>query len=139
MYDLIVSPQGRTLAGLRGPSGIQLYSPKVQEFESALNKYLRYDAGISAPVRELAILITAREMNSQFEWGIHERTARKEGLDSRTIDVVKFRRNTDGLTEKEAVIIELGRQMFGQKKVTSETYARALKIFGARGLVTWFP
>ena len=48
---------------------------------------------------------------------------------------MKFRRNTDGLTEKEAVIIELGRQMFGQKKVTSETYARALKIFGARGLV----
>jgi len=33
------------------------------------------------------------------------------------------------------VVIELGRQMFEEKKVDSETYARALKLFGPRGLV----
>jgi hypothetical protein len=35
----------------------------------------------------------------------------------------------------DAVVIELGRQMFQQKKVDSETYARALKLFGPRELV----
>jgi 4-carboxymuconolactone decarboxylase len=135
MYDMILNPKTRTLVGLRGPLGIQLYSPRVAELEHELNDYLRYQAGFSGPVRELAIIVTAREMNSQFEWGIHERMARKEGLDLRTIDVVKFRKSTVDLPEKEAVIIELGRQMFREKKVTSETYSHALKIFGQRGLV----
>jgi 4-carboxymuconolactone decarboxylase len=135
VYDMVVNPNTRTLAGLRGPLGIQLYSPKVAELEHELNDYLRYQAGFSGTVRELAILITAREFNNQFEWGIHERVARQEGLDPKIIDVVKFRKSTAGLPEKETVIIELGRQMFGQKTVTAETYARALKLFGPRGLV----
>ena len=135
VYDMILDPKTRTLAGLRGPLGIQLYSPKVAHLEHELNDYLRYQSGFSGQVRELAILITAREANSQFEWGIHERVARKEGLDPKIIDVVKFRQSTVGLPEKEAVIIELGRQMFGQKRVTSDLYARALKLFGPRGLV----
>jgi 4-carboxymuconolactone decarboxylase len=76
---MIVNPNTRTLAGLRGPLGIQLYSPKVAQLEHETNDYLRYQTGFSGPIRELAILITAREWNNQFEWGIHERQARKEG------------------------------------------------------------
>ena len=35
----------------------------------------------------------------------------------------------------DAVIIQFGRQLFSQKKVNSETFARALKIFGPKRLV----
>ena len=134
-YDDIVSPNNPTLAGLRGPAGIMLNDPKLAELERALNQYLRYGSGLNGRVRELAILVTAREAHSQFEWAAHEPQALKEGLDQKTIEIVKYGRSSKGLPEMDAVVIELGRQMFGQKKVDSETYASALKLFGPRGLV----
>src|SRR5215813_6448978 len=43
MYDRGTTP-GATIAGLQGPAGIQLYSPKTAAQTSALNRYLRYEA-----------------------------------------------------------------------------------------------
>ena len=51
------------------------------------------------------------------------------------IDVVKHRKSPAGLAESDAAIIALGREMFGAKKVSPATFARALKQFGAKSLV----
>jgi 4-carboxymuconolactone decarboxylase len=134
-YEKIFGPGGHSLAGLRGPSGIRMYSPKVAELEYTLNQYLRYESGLSGPIRELTILVTAREMENQFEWTAHEPQGLKDGLSQATIDVVKYRRGVEGLPETEAVIIRLGRQIFAKKKVDSDVFARALKIFGPKQLV----
>jgi 4-carboxymuconolactone decarboxylase len=135
MCDVILNPKTNTFLGLKGPLGIQLYSPPVAKLDLEMNEYLRFHAGFGARVRELAILVTAREADSQFEWGIHEEVALKEGLEQKLIDVVKYRKVVSGLPEMEAVVIQLGRQMLGKKKVSAELFARALKLFGARGLV----
>ena len=100
-YDRGMTP-GATIAGLQGPAGIQLYSPKTAAHASALNRYLRFEAGFTAHVREVAILITAREMDSQFEWVAHEPEALKEGVPQQVIDVIKYRRSTEGLDETDA-------------------------------------
>lgn len=135
LYDEAVSQNGRNIVGLRGPTGIRLYSPTAGALQRELNQYLRFEAGISGPMRELAILVTARETNSQFEWAAHQPVALGEGVSERTIDVVKFRKSTAGLPEVEAVVIQLGREIFGEKKVAPDTFARALKLCGSRGLV----
>jgi 4-carboxymuconolactone decarboxylase len=135
LYDQASSQDGRNIVGLRGPTGIRLYSPKVGELQVELNQYLRFEAGIPGPMRELAILVTARETNSQFEWAAHQPVALREGLGQAAIDVVKYRKSTAGLPEAEAVVIQLGRQIFGDKKVSPDIFARALKVFGDRGLV----
>ena len=122
-YDRGMTP-GATIAGLQGPAGIQLYSPKTAAASSGLNRYLRFEAGFTAHVREVAILITAREMDSQFEWVAHEPEALKEGVPQQVIDVIKFRRSTEGLDETDALIIELGRQLWRDHKVKSETFAK---------------
>ena len=135
IYDKVVGPGSRTLAGLQGPAGINLQSPELAKREKELNGYLRFESGLSGTIRELAILVTAREMNSQFEWAAHEPVALEEGLSQETIDVVKYRKDAAELPETEAVIIQFGREMFCQEKVTSETFACALKIFGRKQLV----
>src|SRR5262249_19087993 len=83
---------GASIAGLQGPSGGQLYSPKAAEHLTALNRYLRFQAGLSPRTREIAILVTAREMDSQFEWVAHEPEALKEGVPPIVIDVIKHRK-----------------------------------------------
>jgi 4-carboxymuconolactone decarboxylase len=135
IYDYFADPAGGTYVGLRGPGGIRLYSPRLLERVQALNRYLRRDAGIDTRVRELAILVTARELDSQFEWTAHEPEALKAGVSPDIVDMVKYRRPVGGVDEIDAVIIELGRQMFGARRVTSETFARALALFGPRKLV----
>ena len=133
-YDVSVG-DSRSLAGLQGPTGIRLYSPRLAEALRASNQYLRYDTELGRRLSELAILVTAREMDQQFEWTAHEPEALRVGLEQQIIDVVKYHKPLDGLGEKEAVIIQLGREVFGKRKVTSDTFARALKLFGKKTLV----
>ena len=133
-YDRGTTP-GATIAGLQGPSGIQLYSLKTAEHAQALNRYLRFEAGFTPRVREIAILTTAREMDSQFEWVAHEPEALKEGVEPTVVDVIKHRRSTAGLDETAATVIELGRQIFRDHKVTSQIFAKAKALFGPHKLV----
>jgi 4-carboxymuconolactone decarboxylase len=133
-YDRVAAP-GASIVGLQGPSGIGLYSPKAAEHARALNRYLRFEAGLLPRVREIAILTTAREMDSQFEWAAHEPEARKEGVEGRVIDIIKHRMPTAGLAETDAAVIELGRQIFRDHEVTSETFAKAKALFGPNKLV----
>jgi len=101
----------------------------------AVNQYLRYETALERRLTELAILVTARELDNQFEWTAHEPVALKEGLDPEVIDVVKYRKPTSGLGTKEALIICLGRKLFRERKVDPETFAHALEVFGPRGIV----
>jgi 4-carboxymuconolactone decarboxylase len=135
IYDSLADPQGASLRGLRGPGGIHLHSPALARHTRPLNHYLRHEAGLGGRLRELAILVTARELDSQFEWAAHEAEALREGLSSELIDTIKHRRDTAGLDETDAVVIELGREIFTARQVGSATFARALAQFGRRQLV----
>ncbi|MGE5271415.1 MAG: carboxymuconolactone decarboxylase family protein [Thiohalocapsa sp.] len=135
VWDSLADPQGGTLRGLRGPGGIGLHSPELARHSRPLNRYLRYDSGLGGRVRELAILATARAVDSRFEWAAHEEEARREGIAPDIIETVRHRRSTTGLAEADAVVIDLAREIFTARKVSSETFARALRQFGRRPLV----
>ena len=135
-YDRANTP-GKTIVGLRGPAGIRLYSPKTTEAHDTINQYLRFKAGFDAKLREIAILTVAREMDSQFEWAAHEPEALRTGVPAETIDVIKYRKSTldAGLSETDAAVIEFGRQLFRDHKVTSAAFARVRALFGPGQLV----
>ncbi|MES2188471.1 MAG: hypothetical protein V4505_28225 [Pseudomonadota bacterium] len=123
------------IAGLQGPAGIQLQSPDIAPHLSALNSYLRFKAGFTGRVREVAILATAREMDSQFEWVAHEAEALKEGVPAEAVDAIKYRRPTDGLAEEDALVIGLARQLWRDHRVDSEMFARLRQRYSQRQLI----
>ena len=135
IYESLANPSGASLRGLRGPGGIHLHSPQLALHTRALNRYLRYEAGLGGRLRELAILVTARELDSQFEWAAHEEEARREGLPPDVIEIIRQRRDTAALGEADRVVIELGREIFSARKVSPATFARALALFGRQKLV----
>jgi 4-carboxymuconolactone decarboxylase len=132
-YDRASTP-GKTIVGLRGPAGIHLYSPHTIEAHNVMNQYLRYQC-FDAKTREVAILTVAREMDSRFEWAAHEPEALKEGVPQEVIDIIKYRKSTQDLDETFAAIIELGRQIFRDHRVTSEAFARVKALFPPNKLV----
>lgn len=120
----------RSIARLQGPAGIRLHSPRSRELE-----YLRYETDLGRRLTELAILVTAREMDQQFEWTLHEREALAEGLEAEIIDLVRFRRPAEGLGDKEATIVRVGRELFQSHRLSQEVFAQALSLFGTKTLV----
>jgi 4-carboxymuconolactone decarboxylase len=135
LYDSVLDPKRPTLAGFQGPAGIWLHSPKVGEPIREFNRILRNEVALEPRLRELAILVTARELDQQFEWTAHEPAALKEGLEPAIIDAVKHRRPASGLGPREAAIVRFGRELIGERKVSSETYAETVKLFGETGVV----
>ena len=135
VYDSVLDPRRPTLAGFQGPAGIWLHSPRVGEPFREMNRILRNEVPLEPRLRELAILVTAREFDSQFEWTAHEPVALKEGLDPRVLDTVKFRRAVSEVPEKEAAIIAFGRELFRDRKVRAETYAEMVRVFGQTAVV----
>ena len=95
----------------------------------------RWESPVGRPLLELAILITAREHDAPFEWSLHEMEAVAVGLGPDVIDVVRHREALSGLGERDAVIIQAGREMYGEHHLTPETYRRAVDLFGEANFV----
>lgn len=135
LFDAHQRGGGHTLRGLRGPGGIKLHSPALAKCARPVGRYLRVEAGFSGRVREVAILITARCCDSQFEWAAHEGEALRQGVPRETVEAIRLGKPVDGLDASDALIITLGREAFQVRKVSSETYRHAVAEFGTRGLV----
>ena len=114
---------GRTLAPYgTGPGQIALTQTG--------GKYL--DIMVGKPLRALALLVTARELDQQVVWTETEPEARELGLNPRAIEVVRDRKPTTGLPEKEAMVIQMGRELLSVHHVSPETYVKAVDLFGER-------
>ena len=95
-YDVIVNPDSRYASGPRGPVAMWLYSPLMAEHIFPASTYLRYGTEKDQRLTELAILTTAREVRSQYEWSAHEPLGLEAGLEPEIIELVKRRGALDG-------------------------------------------
>jgi 4-carboxymuconolactone decarboxylase len=118
---------------------LRFYSPKLAESMSATHYYLKYETGLPDRLVEIAVLVTARELANPYEWTQWESFGRKQGdprsVEPAIIDLIKYEKPMVGLGENETAVIEFGRELFGQRKVSPETFARVLRLFGRRGTV----
>jgi 4-carboxymuconolactone decarboxylase len=133
VYDHVAGGAGK-IASATGPASIELYSPGAAESLRTLNEYLRRPGNLLGnPITELAILVAAREGDSQYIWSAHEPAALKAGLAQPVIDAVKYNKDAAGFGEKETTVIRLGRQVLREHKLDSGTFAKAVELFGKQG------
>src|ERR1700730_7797516 len=119
LYSRQLAPEGT------GPGQIARHGGGLRSLETSVGPRLM----------ALAILVTARAHDAQYEWTVNEIAAIEKGLEPAIIDIVRSRKPLTGLVEKEAALVEFGRELFGKHNVSAETYARALKAFGETDLV----
>jgi alkylhydroperoxidase family enzyme len=96
---------------------------------------LRFSGPLGRRLTELAILTTAREHDQPYEWALHELDALAVGVDEVLIDVVRHRKPFTGVGDPEAIILEVGRELFTTRRLGPDTYARALATLGKTNLV----
>jgi 4-carboxymuconolactone decarboxylase len=114
-----------------GPNHVTIYSPRERD--------LGIPTGEKSPVGpryfQLAVLITAREIDQQYEWSAHEPAGRRQGLEQAVIDVVKYNRDVAGLSDKDATVITFGRALFREHRVSSELWEKMVSHFGRQHTV----
>ena len=114
-----------------GPTHVTVYSPRELD--------LGIPSGEKSPVGpryfQLAVLITAREIDQQYEWSSHELAGRRQGLEQSVIDVVKYNRDVAGLSDKDATVITFGRALFREHRVSSELWEKMVSHFGRQRTV----
>ena len=66
---------------------------------------LRFSGPVGRPLTEVAILITAREIDQLYEWAMHELDGLAVGVDEVLIDIIRHREPLDGVGGSEAVIM----------------------------------
>jgi hypothetical protein len=117
-----------------GPGHLTSYSPKIGEGLGPLGRYLGVPRGDDFPLGgrffQLIVLLTAREIDQQYEWSAHEPAGLRAGLEQSVIDVVKYDRDVKGLAEKDATLIRFFRALLREHKVSSELWAKQIEHFG---------
>jgi 4-carboxymuconolactone decarboxylase len=118
-----------------------MHSPEVAKAMFDVRRKVRYGSAKDQRLTELTIISTAREIDSQYIYTAHEPAARNAGLEQEIIDIVRFQVpldqvvETDGLGEREKAIIQFAREVINEEKVSSETFAKAIELFGNEGVM----
>jgi 4-carboxymuconolactone decarboxylase len=118
-----------------GPFNAWMRSPDLGNRLQNVGEYIRYKTSLPLHLNEFAILITAREWTSQYEWYAHYPLAIKAGLDAKVADELALGKRPSAMSDDEAAVYEFCIQLHRTRKVDDATYNRALALFGERGVV----
>lgn len=107
-----------------------LNSLDLGEHVARLGEYLRFESSLDPVKRETAILGTAREINSQYEWTHHEHVARQVGVRPELIEAIKSKQALVELSPDDRAIIQVAKDMVHHRTVGEETFQTILRLLG---------
>ena len=129
--DIASSPRG----GVRGPFKVLIHSPDLCDRVQRLGAFVRYDCSVPQKLREMAILVTARHLDAEYEWSAHEPHARSAGLDGDIIEAIRNRQRPTFNQAAEEIVYDFTTELQKTNRVGDETFARAAAELGDRGVV----
>jgi 4-carboxymuconolactone decarboxylase len=118
-----------------GPGSVMIHVPKAHRWATGLNHYLRDESSLPKKVQELAMLVTARELDCQHIWNAHAGSARKAGVPGALVDALRDRKELPALATDESAVVNFGREFFGTRRVSRGGFQAALEQFGRQGVV----
>jgi len=124
-FDTLVASRG-SVPDI-GPVAIMINSPELATRDDEIT--------LEAPVRELAMILTDRELDCQFIWNAHSGFARTAGVPDKLSDDLRDKEQLTGLPDKESAVINYGREFFRTHRVSQATFDAPQAQFGTLGLV----
>src|SRR5260221_4503823 len=74
--EIAAGPRGE----MRGPFLALIHNAELARGIQRLGEHLRFHNKLPMATLEIAVLVTARRWNCQYEWFMHDRIARKAGV-----------------------------------------------------------
>jgi 4-carboxymuconolactone decarboxylase len=129
--ELIAGPRGAVF----GPFIPLLRSPELMNRLQKVGEYLRYQSSLETRINEFVMLIVSRQWTQQFEWCMHRPLALKAGVPEAVLDALAEGRRPPDMTEQEEAAYDLCDELDRTRGVSDATYARAVELFGERGVL----
>jgi 4-carboxymuconolactone decarboxylase len=124
---------GRVQRG--GPFNAWMRSPELGTRLQAVGEYVRFKTSMPQRLNELAILITAREWTSQYEWYAHHALAMKAGLDPAIADDIAAGKRPAAMKDDEAAVYDFCIELHRAKKVSDASFQRVKALLGEQGVI----
>ena len=133
IYDQIRRDRNTAEVGLQFRA--LLNNPQAAGYLTSMGAQLRFQSAIPETLKELTIILVAREWNSDIEWTGHAVLASRAGVGEASIESIRTRQTTAVLTGQEATVARFVLEMLQNKDVSDGTFAAAQDILGVRGVV----
>lgn len=132
MYDAIMSGPRHSM---EGPFNAWLRSPVLGTRLQAVGEYLRFNTSVPHKLNEFAILITAVEWSSGFEWYAHHPLALKAGLEPEVAEQLRRGERPTEMTQDETVVYDFVTQLHRQHQVGDKAFGSAKALLGEQGVM----
>ncbi len=133
IFDML--PARRPSGDVAGPLAWPAYNPEVAKALLDLHNAAVASDEFDAYIRELAIMVACRETNYHLEWNGHKSAALQAGISEELLDIINTNQSLSGVSDRDATVIHLGRQLYRDKAVDSVTFAKAVDYFGKKGVM----
>lgn len=118
-----------------GPWIALLRSPELMTRTRGLSDYLRFESVVPGWLRELVILMTARQWGQSYEWNAHYPIAIDEGLSAEMAHAIAEGRRPENMVEEEEILYDFCTELQRNHSVSDATYERAVARFGEQGVI----
>lgn len=128
-YDEIAGSRGKVEGG---PFGILLNSPELARRAAHLGAFVRYEAPMPARQRHLIALIASRGTECQYEFSVHARLAREQGIPAEAVAALARgeRPSTADLDGLELCVVDFARELAYDHTVSDATFQVLLDHVG---------
>lgn len=120
---------------VRGPFRVWLHSPEMCERAESLGAFARFDCSLPKHLRELSLLMAARNWDAQYSWNAHVHQAIEAGIPEEAVRAVAEKREAVFDSPADQAFYRFCREVLEDHFVSDETFADALAHFGPKGLV----
>ena len=118
-----------------GPGSVMVHVPEAGQAANQLSNYLRNESSLPQKIQELAMLVTARELDCQHIWNAHAGSGRRAGLSDALVDALRDKRDLPDPAADEAAVVKYGQEWFRTHHVSRGAFQAAQEQFGSQGLV----
>lgn len=133
IYDRIRRDRNAKDVGLQFRA--MLHSPQAASHLTSMGAELRFKSAIPDDLKELAIIVVAREWSSDIEWTAHAALAARAGVSAEIIEGIRTGTSNIALSEPQRVVMTFVNQLMREKKLSDDNFAAAQKLLGTRGVV----
>jgi 4-carboxymuconolactone decarboxylase len=121
--------------GMNGPFNVTLRSPEMGDLAQTLGAQLRFHSSLPNRLNEMAILMTARFWNAQYEWSAHKKSALTAGLNPSVIEAIATGKRPGSMPPDEEAVYNFGDELLRTREVSDRVFKAAVDTFGERGVV----
>lgn len=118
-----------------GPFLAWMHHPKLAERAHYFGNAVRLESKLGRRLVELAVLVVARHWNAQYVFAAHVPPGIEHGLSADLVEEIRTHRTPVFDKEDEKLVYDTVAELLETKRLSDETYDRALKALGLESLI----